>query len=217
MGFQTAIFDMDGTLLDSMSVWTTMGSRLMRQAGREPEPDLDERIRTMSLFQAAEYCRERYRLDQSVDELCDLVNATVRSYYQNEAPAKPGVEAYLKRLKTAGVRMYVATATNRTLAEPALERTGLRPYFEGILTCGEIRCGKDSPRIYELALERLEGEKASTLVFEDALHAVETAVSAGFRVVGVQDASARADEAKIRALTETFICSYPADAPDPAL
>ena len=90
-------------------------------------------------------------------------------------------------------------------AEAVLRRPGLLPYFQGIITCGEVGGGKESPAIYERALALLNVPKQETLVFEDALHALRTAQAAGFRVVGVYDASAAADEALIRREADAYV------------
>ena len=208
MKLRHAIFDMDGTLLDSTAIWTNLGSTMLRKLGVDPGEDLDARMRSMSLYQAAVFCREEFHLPQTVDEICEEVNHTVGHFYRHEAQAKPGVLAFVRRLREAGVNLYVATATNQSLARPALERTGLLACFAGILTCSEIHCGKDSPLIYETALERLGGDKTDTVVFEDSLHAIETAKTAGFRVAAVADEASRADEPRIRALADYWMSAY---------
>ncbi len=208
MNLRYAIFDMDGTLLDSTAIWTDLGSRMLGKLGVNPGEDLEARMRNMSLYQAAVFCREEFHLSQTVDEICEEVNRTVGHFYRHEAQAKPGTLDFLHRLRAAGVKMYVATATNQALARPALKRTGLLACLEGIITCSEIQSGKDSPQIYETALERLGGDKSSALVFEDSLHAMETAKSAGFRVAAVADAASREDEPQIRALADYYLSSY---------
>lgn len=208
MRLQSAIFDMDGTLLDSMHIWTSLGSDFLRQQGYVPEEGLDAKLKTMSLHQAARYCRERYGLPQSEDEIVAMVDDRVHRFYAEEVTAKPGVDQVLSLLKMQGVWMYVATATDRPQAEAALSRTGLLGYFRGILTCSETGRGKDSPEIYEKALRRLRSNKRDTVVFEDALHAVKTAKAAGFRVAAVYDPSAEADQAELQTLADYYIRSY---------
>ena len=105
--------------------------------------------------------------------------------------------------------MYVATNTDRHLAEPALRHAGIGQYFRGILTCSEIGAGKnDSPEIYERAMTRLRSNKKDTVIFEDAVHAIRTAKRAGFRVCGVYDPSAEADQEEIRRLSDYYIRSF---------
>ena len=172
MRLEGAIFDMDGTLLDSMGAWETLGSDLLRQMGRDPEPGLDAKLLTMSLHQGAAYCREHYGLPQTEEEIVALSNARVEHFYRTEVEAKPGAERFLSLLKMQGVWMYVATASDRELAEAALRRTNLLENFRGILTCSEAGCGKDSPVIFEKALTRLRCAREQCVVFEDSLHAM---------------------------------------------
>lgn len=208
MRLQGAIFDMDGTLLDSMSVWETLGSDLLRDLGYQPEADLDQKMRPMSLPQAAEYCKEHYNLTQTVDEIAALVDHRVDRFYREEVLAKPGTDRFLSLLKMEGVWMYVATATDRAQAETALRRTGLDGYFRGILTCTEVGSGKDNPLIFEKCLTRLRCRKQECVVFEDSLHALKTAKDAGFRVAAVYDAFSESDQPAMRELADYYIRSY---------
>ncbi len=209
MRLQSAIFDMDGTLLDSMHIWKDIGPNLLRAQGIEPAPDLREHLKGMTLREGAAYCRETYRLPQSVDEVITLIEDQVKGFYENEVEAKPGVKRLLSLLKIEGVWMYVATATDRHLAEKALRHAGILDYFRGIVTSSEAGVGKDeSPEIYERALRRLRSNKHDTVVFEDALHAIRTAKSAGFRVAAIYDPSAEEDQAEIRRLADYYYRSF---------
>ena len=209
MRLQSAIFDMDGTLLDSMSTWRYLGRNTLLELGKEPGPDLEEHLKNRDMRTGAAYCVEAYGLDCSVDEMMDLLNARIRDFYQNRVQAKPGVEKFLSLLKMEGVWMYVATNTDRDLVEAALKHTGLEGYFRGILTCAEVGVGKkDSPEIYERAMRRLRSTKKDTVIFEDALHAIQTAKAAGFRVCGVYDPSAEDDQEAIQSLSDYYIRSF---------
>ena len=208
MRLQSAIFDMDGTLLDSMPAWNHLGSDLLRRHGIEPAADLDQRLKVLSARQGAALCREEYHLTETVDEIMDEIEAQVDDFYHHEVRAKPGVEKFLSLLKMEGVWMYVATATDRHLAQAALRHAGIDGYFRGMITCQDVGAGKDSPEIYERAMRRLQSNKRDTVIFEDALHAIETAKAAGFRVCGVYDPYAEAEQDKIRALSDYYIRSF---------
>jgi len=208
MNIKGAIFDLDGTLLDSMLVWESIGSLYLTSLGIVPEEGLDAQIRYMSMFQAAGYLRERFAIRESVGDIINGVSGMMAHYYANVVPAKPDVDMLLEKLRSRGVKMCVATATDRYLAESALSRTGLDKYFCCILTCSEAGSGKDCPDIYEKALQRLQTGRDETLVFEDALHAIKTAKKAGFPVAAVYDKSSRDEQAQARELCDLYIASY---------
>ena len=182
-----AIFDLDGTLLDSMFIWDTIGEEYLRSLGKEPHEDLKETFMALTLEEAAEHYREHYGVTLSVKEIVDGVNAMVEQTYRTKVTLKPGISEYLAWLKENGVRMCVATVTDRYLVEETLERLGVRHYFSEIFTCAEVGFGKDKPVIYQKALEHLETEKRDTYVFEDMLFALNTAKTDGFPTVGVYD------------------------------
>ena len=167
------------------------------------------RLMLMTFRDGAALCKEEYHLSQSVEEIMEMTKALVRDFYENQVQPKPGVVKFLSLLKMEGVWMYIATNTDRDLVEAALRHTGLEGFFRGVLTCAEVGAGKkDSPEIYERAMRRLQSNKKDTVVFEDALHAVQTAKAAGFRVCGVYDPSAEADQEAIRSLSDYYIRSF---------
>ena len=207
-----AIFDLDGTLLDSMFIWDTIGEEYLRSLGKEPHEDLKETFMTLTLEEAAEYYREHYGVTLSVKEIVDGVNAMVEQTYRTKVTLKPGIAEYLAWLKENGVRMCVATVTDRYLVEETLERLGVRHYFSEIFTCAEVGFGKDKPVIYQKALEHLETAKDETYVFEDMLFALNTAKTDGFPTVGVYDRH-EAHQDELKGLADYYVL----DLTDPIL
>lgn len=208
MNIKGAIFDLDGTLLDSMFIWDTIGEDYLLKRGITPEKGLNEKFRAMSIVQAAEYYRANYEITDSVEVIIDGVNCMIDHLYLNVVQAKEGVVSMLKELQKRGVKMCIATATDRFMVESALKHNGIEGYFSHILTCTEVGFGKDSPIIFERALEKIGTSKEETLVFEDALHAIETTRRAGFKIVGVYDKSAEGKQSRIKELSDYYIVSY---------
>lgn len=201
MRIRGAIFDVDGTLLDSMPIWDTIGEDYLRSIGYEPREDLNEVFKNMSMRQAARYYQTAYGVTLGVGEIVDGVNAMLERYYRYEAPLKPGAAALLVRLRENGVKLCIATATDRYLVEAALERCGVRSYFGKIFTCSEVGHGKDEPDIFEAALRFLGTKREETIVFDDALYAIRTAKEAGFPVAAVYDKYEK-DQAEVRRLAD---------------
>ena len=204
MRIRGAIFDVDGTLLDSMFIWDTIGEAYLRSIGYQPKENLNETFKNMSLRQAARYYQTEYGVTQSIDEIMDGVNAMLERYYRFEVPLKPGVAELLERLRQDGVRLCIATATDRHLVEAGLDRCGVLSCFGEIFTCNEVGHGKDEPDIFEATLRFLGTRREETLVFDDALYAVRTAKEAGFPVAAVYDSHERS-QAEVRARSDLYL------------
>ncbi len=204
---QGAIFDLDGTLFDSNPIWSNIGERYLLSLGITPKENLAEAFRTASLYQAARHIIDEYKVSLTADEIMDGINRLVEGFYLNEAPLKPGVYDFLKRLHKMDVKMCIATATDRHLVSAALERVGIAEFFSEIFTCNSVGASKDEPKIYREALAHLDTEKALTPVFEDSLFALNTAKSDGFKVVAVKDDEEKKPDA-MRAAAHYYIESY---------
>ena len=200
-----AIFDLDGTILNSMYIWEEIAIRYLRHIGIEPDEFFKATFKTMSLKQAAEYYREHYNVDKTLPEIIDGVNKMVESFYFDEVLKKDNIENVLQKLKDNGTKMCVATATDKYLVEKALERNGIKDYFSEIYTCATVDAGKDTSKIYDVSREHLGTPLENTYVFEDALYAVETAKNAGYKVIGIKDVSAQGDEERIKELCDLYV------------
>lgn len=208
MKVKGAIFDMDGTLIDSMPIWDDLSYNLLKANGIEPKRDLREKVSSMYLRESSQYVIDEYGLDMTVDEVINHIDSMVRDFYLNSVPPKEDVKPFLERMKAAGVKMCVATATQRDFAVPALERNGMLDYFDTILTCEEVGSNKQSPLVFERALELLGTKKEETLVFEDSLHAIKTAVNAGFPVAAIYDKSSQKNAETIKSLSSYYFYRY---------
>lgn len=199
-----AIFDVDGTLLDSMQMWIHFGEYYLRSKGITVGPEFDEKIKYYSLREVSETLAEGYPLCMTADEVeLDCERMTQRFYFE-EVKLKSGVRELLSALYESGVRMYIATATYASLIRPALERLGIMKYFEGIVTCSDVGHGKDRPDVFVSALESIGTPLSETWVFEDALHGVTTAKAYGFKVCGVYDKTEEENREKIKSICDVY-------------
>lgn len=203
-----AIFDLDGTLLNSMHIWSQVGLLFLKGKGFEPPDGLEDKFVKMSIVQAAEYYVENIDSSETIDGVVNGINELVRDFYFYEVEKKEGVEEFLCFLKERNVKMCIATATDKFLVEKALKRNGIDKYFSEIFTCTSVGAGKDTPIIYNKALEHLDTPKDNTFVFEDALYAIKTATNAGYKVVGIQDVFEKASPEKIAELCDYYIDGY---------
>ncbi len=203
-----AIFDLDGTVFDSMHIWSEIGLRFLAEKGVKPEPGIEDEFVKMSMTQAAEYYIKNIDPTETVLGVVEAVNKLVEGFYYNEVLLKDGIKEFLEFLKQRNVKMCVATATDKHLVERALERNGIREYFTEIFTCTSVGAGKDSPIIYDKALEYLGTGKENTYIFEDALYAIETANKAGYKILGIRDVSEKADPETVKSFCTFYIENY---------
>ena len=207
MKVQCAIFDFDGTLFDSMHIWDNVGEIYLRSLGKEPKPSLRDDVRTMSLYQSACYLKQEYDLPLTEEEIMTGINRTVEHFYLYEVQPKPGVVDFLKQIQKAGIPMCIATATDRYQIEAALSRCRMTDYFDAIFTWNEVGHGKDEPIIFQKAMECFAADRSSAVIFEDALHAIQTAKADGFRVVAVFDSSEKRQN-EIRSIVDFYLTDF---------
>lgn len=193
-----AVFDVDGTLLDSMKIWEHAGEMYLSRLGIRSGPQLDRILYPLSIEEGAAYLREHYGLAQTEQEIAEGISETVKDFYCCQVKPKPGAIGFLEMLHARGIPMAAATSCDRQAVEGAFDRLGMSWFFRGIFTCAQAGAGKSRPDVYELALEALDGAKrGSTWVFEDAFFAARTAGEAGFPVVGVYDSYSASSQQRL--------------------
>lgn len=205
--YKAAVFDYDGTILDSMPMWATVPSRFAARLGAEVEDGFNEKIKYMSLEESAKIFRG-LGAEGSDEEIVDQIMEMVSESYRDELQMKDGVAEVLEDLKTHGVRMCVATQTPSRMIRMANKRLGIDHYFDEVYSCGEWETHKTEPDIYYIAAAGAGAAPCETLVFEDIVYAVETAKRAGFTVMGVADDSSARDRERIRKTCRLFLESY---------
>ena len=186
-----AIFDMDGTLVDSMWGWNDVYVSFLVSHGADCKiaKEIVAHTAHFTTYESAELFREYLSLDIPAADITAALDAHMKELYQNVIEEKPGVRAYLERLMNDGVRMCVVSSTPEPLIRICLERLGLMPFFSFILSCETVGKGKEEPDAYFAAATRLGATPSDTAVYEDSPTALMTAKNAGFYAVVVYDES----------------------------
>jgi HAD superfamily hydrolase (TIGR01509 family) len=210
---KAAIFDLDGTLLDSMGVWDQVDIDFLNRRGFEVPPDYMATVSAMQFRQIAEYTISRFRLDDTPEELMQEWDDMARVAYSTTVEAKPGALDYLHDLKVRGVRLGVATSLPPQLREPALDHVGMLDVFDAIVSVDDAHdVGKDRPDVYLLAARRLGVRPADCTVFEDLLVGMRSAKSVGMAVWAMHDDSADRDWMEICRMADGVLFDF-RDAP----
>ncbi len=199
------IFDMDGVILDSLSIWIKLSKQFAKKLGPEAGEDLNEKIFSMSTEQSIKYFKEQYGLEQSYEELMQELKDFTEDFYYNEVKAKKGAKELMEIFSAAGIKMTAATSSLRNNIEHALERNGLLGYIDRIFTNTEVGSSKHDPEIYDLAAEYMGTKPGETLVFEDSLYALKTAKAAGYNTAGVYDAIGEPDQEGLKAEADIYL------------
>ena len=191
MAMKAAIFDMDGTLVDSLMLWdvlwSTFGERYLNDKSFVPSLEDDKKVRTLTLKDAMHLIHKNYMIGGSGEELLALANTIMNDFYANSVELKSGVKEFLEFCKNKGVKMCIASATAPELIDVAMEHCDIGKYFLKVFSCGVIGKGKDEPDVFLQAVEFLGAEIKETWVFEDSLVAIETATKIGMPTVGIYD------------------------------
>lgn len=200
------VFDLDGTLIDSMKVWSSVDRKFLRECGiYDPPKDISDIVKKMTIVESSKYFISEFSLNYSVEYIINRIEELVRIEYEENIPLKPDVIEVLDYLKKNKISCGVATATYKKLAEAVLKRHGIYDRFQFLLTEIEYPMGKTSPDIFLGAAERMGLYPNEVLVAEDSLHCIETASEAGFFTVGVYDEASSADREAIAKKSSAYV------------
>lgn len=203
------IFDLDGTLIDSTNVWADIDEKFLGDRGFEVPEDYMQIISPMGAYRTAVYTIERFNLKNETPE--DLVNEWLemaKVEYHNHIKCKPFVKDFLQKAHNRGIKMAVATSSDRELFIPTLARENIIDYFDDIVTVGEVERGKEFPDVYLEAAKRINADVEESVVFEDILTAIKGAKTGGFKVVAVSDPKSENIQEQIKKTADLYISSY---------
>lgn len=202
------IFDLDGTLVDSMWVWDAIDREFLGRYGYSVPEGLGRAIEGMSFTETAHYFKAHFTLPLSVEEIKTCWNEMAYDKYCHQVPLKKGVEGFLKWLQYKKIRLGIATSNSRHLVEQVMRCHGIEKYFDSITTACEVSVGKPAPDIYQKVAKDLKLLPSECLVFEDIPAGIMAGKAAGMRVCAVEDEmSMGLKDEKIR-LSDYYIKDY---------
>ena len=202
------IFDLDGTLLDSMPYWGRQLDDLLLGKGITPPGDLLDRTKTLGLESATGMVLQEFGLPDDPAVVYQQFQNNMAALYCSVIPLKAGVRSFLDEMQRRGVPMAVATATSRTLVEQVLTHQQLADYFQSITTVAEVGIGKHDPRIFLVAADKLGLPPQDCVVFEDSLNAVRSAKRAGFDTVAIHEDTNQAEQEALLAEAAHYIHDF---------
>ena len=207
MKWDTIIFDLDGTLLESMGMWENLGNRYLLSLGITPPSGLRDTLWTMDLAECARYLVSTFHIQSTPEDVVSAIHKMIRDAYRYEIECKPGAKALLEALAEKNIPICLATATDRAIFTPALERLDIIKHFSFTRSCFEAGEGKRSAKIYLDCADFLNLPPEELVVVEDTFHAASTAKRAGFTVIGVRDTFAARDWDGLARICDRFIDS----------
>lgn len=207
-GKKAVIFDLDGTLVDSMWMWKSIDMEFLGQYGHECPPDLQRAIEGMSFTETAAYFKERFCLPLTEEEIKGIWTKMSIDKYRHEVPPKKGALEFLACIRDEGIACGIATSNGREMVDAVMESLNMKPFFQAVVTACEVKAGKPEPDIYLKVANDLGAEPGKCLVFEDVPAGILAGKRAGMTVCAVEDEFSRHMEQEKKGLADYFICDY---------
>ena len=209
MSFKGAIFDLDGTLVDTMPVWCSLCRNFLKKHGIDQDVDLDKKLEVLSIRSALKYICELYpQINVSLEHAWRETMDEVAAFYREKAELKAGITEILAELTRKNIPAAVITATEKELVMMALNKVGLAEYFTaGIYSCADLHTSKKYPDVFMMVAEKMHAAPKEIIVFEDALYAATTAKNANFALAAVCDPSEKQPE-QLKAISDWYCRSW---------
>jgi len=205
---KAAIFDLDGTLIDSMWVWGKIDENYFKSRNMDLPENLKTQIEHLSFDETAAYFKNNFGILDTIEEIKKEWNDFAYVEYQTNVKLKPGVVEFLSLLKTLNIKIGIATSNCKPLLEVVLRANGIYDYFDCLTLTDEVSRGKNFPDVYLLTAQKLGVTPDQCIVFEDILPAVKGAKAAGMKVVGVYDDFSKQQKEAIISHADRYIIEY---------
>ena len=205
---KAVIFDLDGTLIDSMGIWTQIDEEYLKGFGYEVPNNLQEEITHLTLTETAVYFKKMFNIDNEIADIIDTWHNMALSHYSKTIKLKDGVVPYLNHLKNKGIKIALATSNSISLLEATLKNHEIYHYFDAITTTEEVNKAKNYPDIYLLSAKKLGVNPEDCLVFEDIVQAVKGAKLAGMTVYSVYDKNSENQKEDLVKLSDRYIQNF---------
>lgn len=202
------IFDLDGSLVDSMWMWKAIDIEYLGKFGIPLPEDLQSKIEGMSFSETAVYFKEHFHIPDSLEKIENDWNRMAWDKYEKEVPLKPGIPEFLEGCSKHGIKLGIATSNSRQLVENIVSVHKLRDYFSCIMTGCDVAHGKPSPDIYLAVADALKVDPKRCLVFEDIIPGIQAGKNAGMKVCAVEDAYSLQEKESKQALADYYINDF---------
>ena len=214
MKFEAAIFDLDGTLLDSMGIWEQIDIAFLGKRNLSVPENYAAKISSLSFEEAAQYTISLFGLDEKTEDIMREWSGMAAYEYAHNVRLLPHALDYLLKLKEAGIRLAVATGMTVKLAIPCLKNNAISELFDAICSTDEVPRGKEYPDVFEFAADKLGVPPEKCIVFDDVLPAIKSAKQANMLTCGVYDQYSECQRAEMEKLADYYIFDW-RDAPLP--